>query len=413
MEGSVRQCSVIGRGVLLLSFLLSGCGASETTEEPPDGPQAPSDDPADYTVDSSVSYEAVLTEPQWLIPSDLLPTGVEPMAANNNVDIVYHKDRLHLGWRTAPTHFASQETQMILISSADGGLTWDLEYTIALGADVREPRYLSFNGTLHFLFFEGGTNPLAFEPHAIWRMKRTGLGEWTPLEKTSDGTEVPWDIKVRNGKAYMTSYVGDHYGEDAVLDVLFKESVDGETWTLVDDQPYVYRGGVSEVAFEFDADGALWAVTRNEDGDASGAGSHVCSAPADALGTWDCGSESDPDRYDSPEMFRHGDTIFLAARRDIDGPFGPEGDLVTYSLRPKRSALYRIDREARAVVHIMDIPSVGDTAFPSVRRTGAHTFTLANYTSPLDAPDIAWLEGQASAKGTQIYWLELRFESVD
>ncbi len=54
-----------------------------------------------------------------------------------------------------------------------------------------------------------------------------------------------------------------------------------------------------------------------------------------------------------------------------------------------------------------------DTAFPSVRRTGAHTVTLAKSTSPLDAPDIARLEGQASTKGTQVYWLALRFEPVD
>ena len=253
----------MGFWIVLVCVLSHGCGADESSTTLPVIPQAPSADPADYEVDTSMDYAVTLTDPQWVIPSDRLPEGVTPMAANNNVDIIYHEDRLHLGWRTAPTHFASEVTQMILISSADQGLTWDLEHTIALGADVREPRYLSFLGTLHFLFFEGGSDPLDFEPHAIWRMKRTGLGEWTSLEKTSDGTEVPWDLKVRNGKAYLTSYVGDHYGEDAVLDVLFKESVDGETWTLVEDQPYVYRGGVSEVAFEFDADGALWAVTRN------------------------------------------------------------------------------------------------------------------------------------------------------
>lgn len=44
-----------------------------------------------------------------------------------------------------------------------------------------------------------------------------------------------WDLKVCNGKVYMISYVGDHYGEDVVFDVFFKELLDGEMWILVDD----------------------------------------------------------------------------------------------------------------------------------------------------------------------------------
>ena len=110
-------------------------------------------------------------------------------------------------------------------------------------------------------------------------------------------------------------------------------------------------------------------------------------------------------------MFRHGDDLYLVARRDIGGPFGGEGggDLVAYSTRPKTTALYQIDREAKAVVHLLDLPGCGDTAFPSVRRTGAHTFLLANYTSPLDDPDITWLEGQTSGRGTQLYLMDLEF----
>ena len=57
----------------------------------------------------------------------------------------------------------------------------------------------------------------------------------------------------------------------------------------------------------------------------------------------------------------------------------------------------------------MDLPGVGDTSFPSVRRTGDHTFLVANYTSPLDEPDINWIEGQISERGTRIYLLTLTF----
>ena len=74
-------------------------------------------------------------------------------------------------------------------------------------------------------------------------------------------------------------------------------------------------------------------------------------------------------------------------------------------MQKRVASLYR--RKARKVVHLLDLPSAGDTAFPSVRRTGAHTFLIANYTSPLDKPNVSWLEAQAAAAGTQIYLVEL------
>ncbi|MBL6975448.1 MAG: hypothetical protein ISR64_06945 [Deltaproteobacteria bacterium] len=112
-------------------------------------------------------------------------------------------------------------------------------------------------------------------------------------------------------------------------------------------------------------------------------------------------------------MFRHGDDLYLVARRDVGWPFGGPGggSLVDYSFRPKRTALYRIDREARRVTHLVDLPGAGDTAFPSIRRTGAHGYLLANYTSPLDEPDITWIFGQTSDLGTLIYLLDIDFIS--
>ena len=63
--------------------------------------------------------------------------------------------------------------------------------------------------------------------------------------------------------------------------------------------------------------------------------------------------------------------------------------------------------------HIVDLPSAGDTAFPSVRRTGPHTFLVANYSSPLDQASASWLAGQTAAQGTGIYLLTLTFVPED
>ena len=383
----------------------------------------PSDDPADYQVDTTVEYDLVVSEIQWKIPSTRLPDEVGYAPANNNLDIVFHDGRLFLAWRQAPDHWASADAKMHIVSSIDGGETWDYEASVARDRDVREPRLLSLNGRLWMYFFDAGTNFASFQPNDMLRMERRGLGDWTTEERVGRPQEVPWDIKVRNGVAYLTSYSGTHYGiEDADVAVFFQQSTDGETWSPVDpDREVSYRGGASEVAFEFAANGDAWFVTRNEDGDDTGFGSHVCFAPAGDIANWQCPEQSDPERYDSPEMFRHGNDIYLVARRDIGGPFDQgltdrtiqEQRLLyqaDYWTRPKRTAIYRINQTDRRVEHIVDLPSAGDTAFPAIRRTGANTFLLANYTSPLDDPDIAWIQGQGSERGTQIYFVELTFE---
>lgn len=383
------------------------------------GPDTPSDDPADWDVDTSVEYVVTPSEPRFVVPSNPLPAEVGLDHANNNVEIIFHQGRLFMAWRQAETHFASPDVKMQVVSSEDEGVTWAYETTIAIGTDVREPRFLSLGGALYLYYFESGDNPITFRPKNMWRITRRGMADWSAPEMAGRDKEVPWDLKVRGGVAYMTSYAGAHYGVgEGAVQVYLQSSQDGLTWAPVDSERVAsYSGGLSEVAFELDEAGNGWFVGRNEDGDDTGFGSQVCFAPQRELADWACAARSDPERYDSPEMFRHGDDLYLVARRDVGGPYdqglpGTADDnrqryLVDYSTRPKRTALYRIDREQRAVRHVMDLPGVGDTAFASIRRTGAHTFLMANYTSPLDDPDVTWLEGQTSPRGTQIYLMTL------
>lgn len=386
------------------------------------GARPPSDDPADYDIDTSAEYEPVLSEPRWVVPSAALPPEVAPQLASNNVAIQLFEDQLFLGFRTAMFHFASRDTVMYVISSTDLGETWEHEQTIALGTDVREPFFYVVNDTLYFTFFEAGDDPMDFEPRALWRTRREGLARWTEIEQWGDAGEVAWDIKVRSGQAYLTSYVGTNYASGPSGNtVRFSTAPDGLAWRPASgDDPAVYHGGCSEAAWELDVDGSLWAVLRNEQGDETGFGAQICHAPAGDLGRWTCLDRSDPERYDSPRMFRHGDDLYLVARRDIGGPYDDGDTTIPYSerrrdlqidywFRPKRTALYRIDREGPRVVHVLDFPSAGDTAFASVRRTGPHTFLIANYTSPLSDPDRTWLDGQDAEDGTQIYLIDLTF----
>jgi hypothetical protein len=418
---------------IALALALAGCGgggsgggggaAGAASALPPAPAATPSDDPADWIVDPTRVYDPVISAPFQVVPSPSLPPQVHDLPSNNNCALCFHDGRLFFAFRTGETHFASKNVRMYVLSSTDLGRTWTCEHEIALGADVREPTLISIGGHLVLHFFEGGTIPLAFEPKHIWQIERLGPGSWSAPRAVLAPGEVPWEVKVRGKTAFMTSYSGTtHYGAGrAAIDLHFWRSPDGLSWSPVDpSHPTLYTGGVSEVGWEFTETGDLFAVLRNEDGDTTGWGSMVATAPAADLGRWTFPPVSDPERYDSPRMFRHGRDLYLLARRDVNGPFDQglrslsfeeqrNTYLLWYSLRPKRTALYRIDEQQRRVVWLADLPSDGDTAFPAVARLDADTYLVANYTSPLGNPDRSWIHGQLSPEGTLIYFLTIRF----
>jgi len=321
-----------------------------------------------------------------------------------------------------PDHFASTETEIYIISSTDWGQTWDFEHRLYMGSDMREPFFIEFNGILIFSFFQAGTDPLEFSPKYLFRITRQGFQQWSEPDQWGQPGEIAWQLKYTNTTAYATSYIGDHYGVDSNLQVYFNYTTDGFNWKPFNvTNPTMYYGGVSEVGWEFDIDGNFWGVLRNEDGDNSGWGSHVAFAPQSDLGNWQLfPQQSDPWIYESPRMFRHGNDLFLIARRDINGPYDLGYTwlpfdvqkyiyLGEYSLRAHTTSLFQLDMETKSVVWLMDMPGDGDTAFPSIIRIGPHKYLVANYSSPLNHPDWSWIEGQTSSEGTQIYFIEIEF----
>ena len=377
----------------------------------------------DAAVDDSVDYRPVLSLPRWVVPSPNLPAEVEVQPSNNNLAIAIHDGRLFFAWRSAPSHFASDRTRLNVVSSADFGHSWTFETRVALGKDIREPFLLSVGPRLFLYFAELGDKSYAFEPGRLWRMERLADGTWSDREPWGDTKEMAWEFKVRRGRAWVTSYRGKHYGlGPSSVEVSLRTSGDGVHWSAPGGRSsVVYRGGVSEAAFEFDSSGRLWAVMRNEDGDESGFGSLLATAPAGHPGEWSVPDRSSPNRYDSPRMFRHGRDIYVLARREVGPAYGSSWAFLptsvrklflwpAYSLRPKRTALYRLDTERRRLVPLLDLPSAGDTAFPSIVRLDPDTYLVGNYTSPLDSADESWFRGQVSGKGTGIYFVILRFE---
>lgn len=410
--------------ILLLSFallliILTSC--EMTSEIDADQSVAQKDDDDDDDSDDDATQYPGISPAIQVVPSAGLPPQVELMPANNNLDVAFHHGRYYLAFRTAPSHFASEKAKIYVVSSQDQE-NWDFEASFHLGSDLREPRLLSFSEGLFLYFAVLGTNPLDFEPVGMMVSQFIQAVQWTEPEYFYGDGFIPWRTKTIDGVAYMLTYEegGSIYDLDGdPIKVHWLTTEDGYNWIpVISDQPIVLEGGGSETDFVFLDNGSLMAVSRNEKGDSSGFGMSICRAEAEDLGNWNC--INDPRKYDSPLMFKHGQEVYLIGRRNIssDGNYDLGYDNIDptlafllneleYSIRPKRTALWRIEPDTLEVEFVMDLHGRGDTCFPGLIQENDDTFIIYNYTSPLDGPDLPWILAQLGP--TQIIRFNLEF----
>ena len=326
----------------------------------------------------------------------VLPPEVLPQASNNNLDVAWLDGALFLAFRTGPSHFASPDVVMYVVRSVDGGNTWTHELSLAMGTDLREPRLLSFQGKLFLYFAVLGEDASDFEPQGSMVTVRES-GTWSTPAWLFESDFIPWRVREVDGTAYMIGYTGGgqiyDFESDSLpaIEVRWLRSGDGLSWEpVVADQPVVLTGGGSETDWVFLPDGGVLSVTRNEAGDATGWGSTICRAPAEDRGTWTCAN--DPRKYDSPLMFREAGKNYLVARRNLTDTgyydLGYRDDshaeqTLAYSAdywgQPKRCSLWEVDETSLAVTWILDLPSRGDTCFPSAYEDGPGQWTVYNY----------------------------------
>lgn len=392
-----------------LALLLFGCDDGGQEAPAPVGPTCTA-----LTACPSDDAPPSLTAPITVAPSAALPPEVVSQAAHNNLDIVWHEGRLFFALRTAPSHFASTETRLYVVSTTDH-VEWRFEGVFHVERDLREPRFLSLGGRLWMYFAVLGTDPLAFEPGGTQRVEYLGPGEWTAPVDAFGADFIPWRVQVHNEVAYLIGYgggAGVYTPEGDPLEVEWLRSTDGETWAPVGEDAVVLTGGVSETDFALLDDGAVVAVGRNEAGDADGFGSKICRAEAGALGDWRCAT--DPRKHDSPLVLTDGRRVWLIGRRNVTetGAYDlglddlpPERQWARYQAdywgKPKRCSLWEVDPDALTVEFVLDLPSAGDTCFASAVPMGARTWLVYNYSSPYENTDISWLQGQNGA--THIY----------
>ena len=358
-------------------------------------------------------------QPEPVVPGPAAVEDLEVLAANNNLDVCDHGGRRYLAWRTAPNHFASPAARLNVVSSGDGGRTWVVETSVHLGRDVREPRFLSWDGRLLLYFFTLGTDWYRFEPDRVHLTELRADG-WTTPEAISDPGVVEWRPRLLGGVPVMSVYLGadtTYSAHPEPTRVELWTTDDGRQWRPLDpDQPVAHVGGTETDIVE--APGGGWvAVTRMEG--PHGWGSDLCRA--EQPGPRDWRTRRVPNKLDSPLLFRDGDDVLLIARRQV--AFGGRYDLgwskpgpptrtrlyqLAYWLTPKRTALWQIDAESLDLTHLCDLPGRGDCCFPAIAAEGGARYTVYDYSSPLDRSNRPWIAGQLAPTG--IYQIDLRLE---
>lgn len=354
-----------------------------------------------------------------IVPS----SGLDPRSlvqnANNNLDVVRHQGRVYLAFRSAPTHFASSEVVLNVVSTEDEQ-SFRYETSFRLGRDLREPRFLSLGDKLFLYVARLGSDPFDFEPEGVSVSEKQGDGSWSELTPVGPKGAIAWRVKPLGDEALMVLYRG---GENlysftaAPMTVELWRSRDGRAW-----QPFsasgasVLSGGGSETDFVIHGR-ELLAVVRNEAGDASGTGSKLCRGNGTTLVDWKC--KTDPRKYDSPLVFEHDGEVYVVGRRNLSGdgryavsgrsgPLGKIENELAYITTAKRCSLWHWDQEADQLSFVLDLPSRGDTCFPSLLDADDPTHVVIyDYSSDIDGPELPWSAGQR--RPTYVYRHELEF----
>jgi hypothetical protein len=248
------------------------------------------------------------------------------------------------------------------------------------GADIRDPK-LAVIGDRLFLYVLRN-DQLVAEPSATACTFTDDGVHWAPLAPCGPDGWLFWRPKRLGDRWYVPAYWKDH-GRSILL-----SSTDGAHWDLVSQ---IHDGDRNdETDLEFLPDGTAVVTARLEISDSmfgdDGACTLIATAPAPYT-TWST-TRCSTNRLDGPCLFGHEGRVYAVGRRHRrvrGGRFNRRAGF----LGRKRTALYLV--ESNALVHLMDLPSAGDTGYPGVVLRG-DDLTVCYYTND-PTTDPSWFVG--------------------
>ena len=256
---------------------------------------------------------------------------------NSNTDLIYWRDAFYLVHASAPWHFASEDTRLVVWRSEDAH-TWEkLTELSGAGEDIRDPKFAVIGDRL-FMYALKNTVFTA-EPYLTVLSTSQDGRSWAPFEEVQPEGWLFWRPKTLDGETwYVPAYWHEH-GRSILL-----RSTDGENWSIV---TAIYEGERNdEVAIEFLPDGRMLCTARLE-----GSGSYFGDSAATTL----IGVASPPyvewtfvksgvTRLDGPTLFSYNGQVYAAGRYQPDPRWGPVQLGSIFSR--KRTSLFLVEPEA-------------------------------------------------------------------
>ncbi len=270
---------------------------------------------------------------------------------NAFTDLVRFQDRFYLTFRSCPDGHMVHPTSSILVLASDDGMDWQQVHRFRVDQrDTRDPHFLVFDDRMFVYsgtWYSGETSIPSDQRDLNLHL---GYAVWTPDGETwtdpivLEGTfgHYIWRAATHDGRAYLCGrrkrdFAVGPRGEHPVEAVML-ESDDGLVWRT---RAMFQETNGNEVAFRFDAEGAILGVARRGRGPAE----LVRSSPP--YTDW---QRSDLGRYvGGPMLDSWGERTVVGGRRNVPD----EG--------PRTTLSWLIDGELH---DFAELPSDGDNSYP-------------------------------------------------
>ncbi len=335
-----------------------------------------------------------------------LPEGLKIDKSNAFPWITKLENVEYLTFRSAPSHFPNNNSRIIVLKRQIGTKKWELEHTISMNKDLREPRVVNFKGRLLYLYFCALQRFAFFKPESIMISEKID-GKWTDSKETYEKGFMVYSVKEIDGVLYMTCY-----NKKQASECYFLKSVDSVTWENVFPNGNIHKYLTCETDFII-KDQNYYFVSRNEFGKFNKYGSEIFKFSSTGKIIKHVHSKL---KFDGPFLFDKKGEIFLVARKNIanNGEFLLSNIKIKYIqywisnlyywFTSKKTGVWKLNNGNLETRHVMDLPSNGDTSYASVQQNKGKT-KIYYYSSPLN-PVKSWVQGQIGK--TSIYSVELK-----
>ena len=317
-------------------------------------------------------------------PDTALPMQTRVVAAdslhNAFTDMVFWQDAFWLAYIASPSHFASPKSRLVLLKSRDAVRWEEAARFNGEGKDIRDPKLGVVQERLTvYALFNRKLDPQPFK--TICSQSSDGKA-WGPF---THAVQTGWLLGKPQTHDGLTWYAPAHNLELGAVR-LFR-SLDGIHW---ENHSVIYeQERADETAIVFTPDGGLLAVTRLESG-AGILGSPQCgtliSTARPPYKKWDAQVTSNLTRLDGPALFFH-DRIYAVGRfqPETHDPFCQQGSI----FGRKRTSIFQVSE--KELMHLMDLPSSGDTAYAGAAIQGDSLY-ISYYTND-PSKDVPWILG--------------------